>query len=675
MKKEATVTLLVAVLLALFVSETNAALVTPLDNFEMPTSLSITTLAGQNNLFYYTSGAMGDIFGGQRDLTLYYDSDVAGRTINLSVENGVFFVQTDVGVRLKLQVDYDGTDNSQILDGTGLDGFNFGSSSTAVTVKARVTNNVGFDLLSKDYYYPPIYNMSKTFTNSGSTQTFTVPFSTMGGTWFQIGSVSFNIRMPPDTKAYFRDFATFKSEIKGKVFVDLNRSGRRDAGEAGYSRQVIKAVDQNGFNFSYYTTASPLGVFSFSLFPGNYLICANDTLLVPTNPATGCTLVTVVGDADTTGVLLGYEPLKVSVQVTGVSVLTEASASSFLVTVTRNVPSDADLNVFLSLSGTATKSSYADKKRNGVSGDYGLGGIQVNNDKFSVQIYAGYSSTDFQIDVESDDLIEGTEDIVVTLMSSGFYEVIGIPLVTLQIIDSPQLSISVFPLGLQQSLRKVFTFTVSLTFALDQDATVRIYRGGNAILGLEYTLSLPFDPYDEAVLLFPAGTTSYSFTATPSTIPISDTDVYITIGLVYPEGSEDYTVSYYEDRVDAYIVRDDFEVQVTNDYISALTETPQQSTGITFRRPGAVCPVLIEFTISGTATYGVDYYISSIYGDFKDGLNTVQLYYDSDAYFNIVSMPDAVVEPNETIIVTINPNQYYFIDPANASTTVIIVDS
>jgi hypothetical protein len=84
-------------------------------------------------------------------------------------------------------------------------------------------------------------------------------------------------------------------------------------------------------------------------------------------------------------------------------------------------------------------------------------------------------------------------------------------------------------------------------------------------------------------------------------------------------------------------------------------------------------PLVVNFTASGTATRGSDYELRTLAGDLISG-NTMTIPANAqELEFNVVALQDTIVDPNETVILTLTPADTYTIG-SNGSVTIHILD-
>ena len=111
---------------------------------------------------------------------------------------------------------------------------------------------------------------------------------------------------------------------------------------------------------------------------------------------------------------------------------------------------------------------------------------------------------------------------------------------------------------------------------------------------------------------------------------------------------------------------DDPIVEVVATDAVATEEGPTTGT-FTFTRTGSTAATLdIAYTVSGTATAGVDYVALSGVATFAVGESTVNV--------TVLPIDDAVAEPDETVIVTLTAGAAYTLG-ASTSATVTIIDN
>jgi uncharacterized protein YjlB len=195
------------------------------------------------------------------------------------------------------------------------------------------------------------------------------------------------------------------------------------------------------------------------------------------------------------------------------------------------------------------------------------------------------------------------------------------------------------------------TRTGETTSALDVDYTVT----GTATAGNDYVVLS-----GTATLAIGEATTVVTIT------PVDDLDV---------EGDETVILTLVADA--AYIIGDDDEATVTivdNDVLPTIevaasdataTEAGPTTAAYTLTRTGDLTNTLaVDYTVTGTATSGSDYVALSGTATFAAAAST--------AIVTVTPVDDALVEGNETVILTLDANAAYTVGAANQATVTIV---
>jgi len=318
----------------------------------------------------------------------------------------------------------------------------------------------------------------------------------------------------------------------------------------------------------------------------------------------------------------------------------EAGPETGTFTVTRTGPTAAPLTVNYTISGSATN------------------GVDYQTLSGSVIIPAGSSSAVITITPVDDNLVEGAENIILVLATSPDYAV-GIPnLGIMNIADNDLSQITVVatdPVATEAGLT-TGTFTFSRTGDTSAALIVGFTRSGTATAGggaPDYT-SLNIN------ITIPAGESSVPLIVTPlaDNLVEGDETVIITINpsLSYVVGTPDSAT--------VTIVDDPAIVTV------AATDADASEVGLdpglfTFTRTGGnlAAALTVGFTRAGTAINNGDYTI--IGGNVTIPAN------QASVTLPINPLPDNIVEPDETVILTLNPTVGYVVGTPGTATVTI----
>ncbi|RRJ39734.1 autotransporter domain-containing protein [Xanthomonas vasicola pv. musacearum] len=217
-------------------------------------------------------------------------------------------------------------------------------------------------------------------------------------------------------------------------------------------------------------------------------------------------------------------------------------------------------------------------------------------------------------------------------------------------------SIAVSPSSANEDSGNSFVYTVTLSQTNTSATTVNLTRSGTATSGADYSGAV-------TSVVVPANTNSASFTVTPiadTTVEADETVTFsVASGTGYSTGSPASAT--------ATIVNDDFPVasiavspaSVTEDGATNLLYT------VTLDQPSPSA-LSIGFGVSGTATSGTDYAAMSSPLVIAAGQTTGTITIDPTA--------DTTVEPDETVVISLNTGSGYTVGSPNSATGTILND-
>ncbi|AZR36764.1 autotransporter domain-containing protein [Xanthomonas vasicola] len=217
-------------------------------------------------------------------------------------------------------------------------------------------------------------------------------------------------------------------------------------------------------------------------------------------------------------------------------------------------------------------------------------------------------------------------------------------------------SIAVSPSSANEDSGNSFVYTVTLSQTNTSATTVNLTRSGTATSGADYSGAV-------TSMVVPANTSSASFTVTPiadTTVEADETVTFsVASGTGYSTGSPASAT--------ATIVNDDFPVasiavspaSVTEDGVTNLLYT------VTLDQPSPSA-LSIGFGVSGTATSGTDYAAISSPLVIAAGQTTGTITIDPTA--------DTTVEPDETVVISLNTGSGYTVGSPNSATGTILND-
>ena len=317
---------------------------------------------------------------------------------------------------------------------------------------------------------------------------------------------------------------------------------------------------------------------------------------------------------------------------------TDASAaedgpSTGTFTFTRTGPTTLPLTVNYTVGGTATS---------GV--DYGSIGT-------SVTLGIGVTSVTRTVTPIADTLVEGNETVVVTLAAGQYIN--GSPSsATVTIADSvPTITVTATDASAAEDPNDTGTFTFTRTGPTTLALTVNYTVGGTATVGTDYT-SLGTS------VTIPAGQT----TATRTVAPIADTLVEGSETVVVTLAAGQYVVGT-PSSATVTIAESVPTVTVVATDANAREDGPTDTGTFTFTRTGpTTLALIVNYTVAGTATAGVDY--SSI------GTSVTIPAGQTSVTRTVTPFPDTLIEGNETVVVTLSTGQYVIGTPSSATVTI-----
>ncbi len=301
-------------------------------------------------------------------------------------------------------------------------------------------------------------------------------------------------------------------------------------------------------------------------------------------------------------------------------------------TVSRTGSTVGNLTVSLSYGGTATR------------------GVDYPNLPTSVTIPDGQSSLTLLVTPVDDSLVEGSENITVTIPSGANYVLdTAVTTVDLLILDDdiPFVTVTAIKPDASETNREPGVFLVSRTGPTTAPLKVYYGLGGTAQHGTDY-VGLP------AEITIPAGASSAPIFITPYDDNFGEGTETVDIQLTVFNGS--YLLA--PPSAATISLTDNSDVpHVSVISMSSSTSEPADAGTLRFRlegtRPG---PVTVRYTLGGTATPGVDYSTGNLTGTLVLG-SPVNGFSQTDLSVNILN--DAIKEDVESIILTLTPDPAY----------------
>ncbi len=361
-----------------------------------------------------------------------------------------------------------------------------------------------------------------------------------------------------------------------------------------------------------------------------------------------------------TGTILNDDP-RVSVAVTPVSVLENGTANATY-TFTRTGSTASALTVNFDVGGTATLTT-----------DYiATGATTFTESTGSVTFAAGQATKTIVIDPAGDSVVEPNETVVLTL-SAGTDYVIGTPTAATTTItnDDSEISLAVSPNSVTEDGTPNLVYTFIRTGSTTGALTVNFSVGGTATLTTDYaqTGAATFTA-STGTLSFSSGQTSKTITINPAADVLIEPDETVTLTLTPAAAYSVGTVN----TVTGTMTNDDPRVTVAVSPAS-VAENGTANATYTFTRSGPTTNSLtVNFNVGGTATLNSDYTATGA-ASFSETSGTIT-FAAGQASKTVVIDPtgDTLVEPNETVVLTIAAGVDYVIGTPLAATATITND-
>ena len=281
----------------------------------------------------------------------------------------------------------------------------------------------------------------------------------------------------------------------------------------------------------------------------------------------------------------------------------------------------------------------------------------------TITIPAGATTATITVPVLADAVVEGTENVVITLTGSDnpAISVNNLP-ATINILDNSTASVSISTMPVINENAGTATFTVTLSAAVQNGFTVDYATAnGTATAGTDFTATA-------GTLIFPAG--SAAGATLSFTVPINDDNLV--------EATENFTATLSNVRGAAVtIATATASVNITdndNAVASILPGTNGNETGpvngtfiVSLSNPSST-DTQVTFTLGGTATEGTDYTAIAT--------KTVVIPAgDTKATITIPVIVDAIAEPIETVVATLGTSNQAAITVSTTPASINILDA
>ncbi|MFM9960411.1 MAG: beta strand repeat-containing protein [Planctomycetaceae bacterium] len=390
---------------------------------------------------------------------------------------------------------------------------------------------------------------------------------------------------------------------------------------------------------------------------GDMSVEPNETVLLGLAAGSGYT----IGTLNPVTATITNDDAEVTVSVSPSSV-TEDGTPNLVYTFTRAGATANALAVSFAVSGSATLTT--DYAQSGAATFTAAAG--------TVSFAAGQSTKTITINPVTDAIIEPDETVILTLASAATYT-IGTANAAIGTIanDDPRVSLAVTPASLLENGTGNATYTFTRTGSTANPVTVNFTVGGTATFNSDY-LAIGAASFTETSgsVTFNAGQATKTVLIDPTgdSMLESNETVILTIS-----AGDEYVIGT-PMAATATINNDDAEISVAVSP-AGVTEDGVPNLFYTFTRIGATAGALTaNFTVSGTASRTNDYAPSGS-ASFTATTGTVLFSAGQSTKIVIINpTADVIVEPDETLTLTLTPAETYLIGTANSATGIILND-
>ncbi|HIK54148.1 MAG TPA: hypothetical protein IGS37_03160 [Synechococcales cyanobacterium M55_K2018_004] len=366
---------------------------------------------------------------------------------------------------------------------------------------------------------------------------------------------------------------------------------------------------------------------------------------------------------------LGSFTVNVPIPVVPVSIsvssdqVVEDSGTTMTFTFTREEYLLNALAVSFNLSGSAT-----------VNRDFTIAGATFNNGVWTVNFAPNAATATVQITPLADNLREGDESIIVSLVPGAAYRPGSSDIVSAVILDDESdITLTVEPASVLEDSTGAMVYTFTRSGFAERNITVNFAISGTASFGSDYTVSAPTG----TLFSFNGTTGSISFAAGESSktlliSPIADTtfedNETVALQLSAGVGYAPATTS----PVVGTILNDEAAIALSVSP-GEVAEDSGTSLVYTFTRTGFTGnPLAVRFTLSGTAS-PTDYTLS---GATISGNSGIISFGPGDTTATVIVTPnaDAVLEDNESLTLTLDAGTGYVLGNQTTATGIILND-
>ncbi len=389
---------------------------------------------------------------------------------------------------------------------------------------------------------------------------------------------------------------------------------------------------------------------------------ADETFSVALGALTGLLSGVSAGDIQVVGSpqtgTIANDDTEVSVSVTPSSVL-EDGATNLVYTFTRSGETDSALTVNFDVSGDATLGS-----------DYTpTGAASFSATVGTVTFAAGSSTATITVDPTADTDVEPDETVILTIAAGAGYTIATPNTATGTIAnDDTTVNVAVTPSSVLEDGTTNLVYTFTRSGVTDAALTVNFDVSGDATLGSDYTPT-GADSFSVTVgtVTFAAGSATATITVDPTADAAVEADETVILTIAAGAG---YTIAT-PNTATGTIANDDTTVNVAVTPSSVL-EDGATNLVYTFTRSGETDAALtVNFGINGSGTFNTDYtQVGAASFSATDGTVT---FAPGSATATVVVDPivDTVVEPNETVILTVASGAGYVVAIPNTATGTI----
>ncbi|REJ44056.1 MAG: hypothetical protein DWQ54_00415 [Microcystis flos-aquae TF09] len=297
-----------------------------------------------------------------------------------------------------------------------------------------------------------------------------------------------------------------------------------------------------------------------------------------------------------------------------------------------------------------------------LTANYTVGGTATNGTDYtsiptSVTFAANSATATVTVDPTPDTTVEPDETVILTLAAGTGYTV-GTPNAATGTItnDDTSVTLAVSPSSVTEDGTTNLVYTFTRTGVTTNALTVNYTLGGTATLNTDYTRTGTTN-----TVTFAANSPTATVTVDPTADTIVESNETVILTLAAGTG---YTVGT-PNAATGTITNDDTSVTLAVSP-SSVTEDGTTNLVYTFTRTGVTTNALtVNYTLGGTATLNTDYTRTGT-------TNTVTFAANSPtATVTVDPTADTIVEPDETVILTLATGTGYTVGTPNAATGTI----